>query len=176
LNASTGLFAEVTCRFRYNSADVELPLILRYLSDAQKGSKWIICGVGVHSLALNDVTIPKIKGNTVTRFINPVNNEINFTELEKVFDDKNNLHEYFDRDFFLKKRSIGFYNAVLQNQVRFLDVTDIQYHDLQYVNWIFTVKEYRRNTLNSGWLISKLIKAAPEAKEKYLETLMGASL
>jgi len=176
LNAATGLFAEVKCRFRYHSADAELPLILRYISDPQKGSKWVICGVGVHSLALNDVTVPKIKENMTAKFITPVNNEINFTELEKVFSDKNNLHDYFDKEFFLKKRAVAFYNAVVQNQVQFLDVKDIYYHELQYEGWIFIVKEFRRNTLNSGWLISKLIKTLPEAKAQYLENLLGEQL
>ncbi len=135
LNESASLLAEVKCSFRYNSADVEIPLMLWYISDAAGASKWIICGIGIHSLALNDFSVPNLENSKAVRFINPVNNEINFTELVKVFEDRENLPEYFEKDFFLKKRSIAFYNAVLQNQLRFLRVKDVQYHDLQYDNW-----------------------------------------
>ncbi len=52
-------------------------------------------------------------------------------------------------------------------------VRDIQYHDLQYDNWIFSIGNFQRNTLNSGWLINNLTKTTPQYKKKYLDTLMG---
>ncbi|MEP6750493.1 MAG: hypothetical protein ABJB86_22340 [Bacteroidota bacterium] len=174
LDQGANLLAEAVCRFRYGSADIEVPVVLHYISDPEKGSKWVIVGVGHHPLSLKEVTLPVIKEKAVLRFINPVNNEANFTELSRVFDDKENLQDYFDHALFLKPRFGAFYNAVLNSELQFLYVKEIRYHALQYENWIFTVKEFRRNTLNSGWLISKLLRVnTPEEKNNYIKTLMG---
>ena len=173
LDPGSKLYAEAVCRFRYRSAEIEVPVILHYVFDPENGSKWVIAGVGQHPLPLKEARLPAVKEKDVLRFINPVNNEANFTDLSRVFDDKQNLQDYFDRGLFSKPRFVAFYDGVLNDELQFLYVSEIRYHALQYDNWIFMVKEFRRNTLNSGWLISKLLRVnTPEEKNNYIKTLM----
>ena len=174
LDPGANLFAEAICRFRYQSADLEIPVVLHYIFDPKNGSKWIICGVGNHPVSFKNVKMPVLREKAVRKFINPVNNDANFTDLTRAFDDKENLQDYFDRAFLLKPRFAAFYDGLLNSELKFLYVREIRYHALQYDNWIFTVKEFRRNTLNSGWLIDTLIRVnTAEEKKKYIKILMG---
>ncbi|MEJ0082408.1 MAG: hypothetical protein WDM78_15985 [Puia sp.] len=48
------------------------------------------------------------------------------------------------------------YNAILNRDIEFLDVSKIKYHFLLADKWIFTVEDFPREALNSGWLINHM--------------------
>ena len=49
-----------------------------------------------------------------------------------------------------------FYNAILNSDIDFLEVIKIKYHFLLADKWIFTVENFIREELNSGWLINHI--------------------
>jgi hypothetical protein len=86
---------------------------------------------------------------------------------------KEHLQSYFDSTAIQKNQSKSFCNAILKNQLKFLYVREIKYHFLQVSNYIFTVENFQRETLNSGWLISKVSVAGPADKENFKRNLLG---
>jgi hypothetical protein len=169
-----GWFAEAICRFGYNGHVVDIPVILRVDTDRNKRSKWIITGVK-QTLFASDAALPvPTKPMVPGKFISPVSHCNYFIALGKAFDDKQNLAAYFDPYFFQKYNATGFYNAVLKNQIHFLHVKEIRYHFLQVNNYIFTVENFQRSSLNAGWLISNLTTASAADKQRFTKELLGA--
>lgn len=168
-----GWYAEANCKFQYNGSVTDIPIILRISTDSRKRSKWVIAAVksGVFK---NDSTAAHTEtGNTAKpRFINPASHANSFIELDKALNDKDNLAEYFEPSFFGRNHAGGFYNAVLNNQAKFLYVKDITYHFLQASRWIFTVEYFQRESLNAGWLINSLKRASETDKATYLKHLL----
>jgi hypothetical protein len=54
--------------------------------------------------------------------------------------------------------------------VRFEYVEEVIYHIIDLPGWSIKVKEFNRNELNSGWLISDVVKNSGD-KISYLKTL-----
>jgi len=166
-------FAEVSCRFNYNSIEIEIPVILRIITDERKRSKWVICGVGTSPVKFQSHISDKSSQNNNLRFINPASHANYFIELEKVFEDKENLSAYFDNSVFTRTNTSAFYHAILQNKIKFVSVRAIKYHFLQVTNYIFTVEYFERNDLNSGWLINNIKSSSAIDKELFTKNLLG---
>ena len=166
-------FAEALCKFQYNSTEIEIPVILKIVTDESKRSKWVIAAVKDNPVksAVTITSVAPAKSND--KFITPSGHANYFIELEKVFDDKENLAAYFDLSFFRRNNSLNFYQAILQNHIKFLHVKDIKYHFLQVSEYVFTVEYFQRNTLNSGWLINNLKKISLPEKEQFRKKLLG---
>jgi hypothetical protein len=166
-------FAEAVCHFEYNNGIIEVPVILRTNTDRFKRSKWIITGVK-QTLFTANAALPAMNTSVPGKFISPVSHCNDFIELRNVFEDTQNLSAYFDQSFFQKNNATGFYNAILKNQLKFLQVREIRYHFLQVNNYIFTVAHFERNSLNAGWLISNLTTASAADKQRFRKELLGA--
>ncbi|MEP7279991.1 MAG: hypothetical protein ABI813_15190 [Bacteroidota bacterium] len=167
-----GWYAEARCKFQYNGAVVDIPIILRIITDNKNRSKWMISAV--RSGVLKDdsrLTAPGENQNT-PKFINPASHASNFIELDKALNDKANLADYFETSFFKSNNAVGFYQAVLNNHAKFLYVKDITYHFLQAPGWIFTVEYFQRKSLNAGWLINSIRRASALDKKEYLKNLL----
>ena len=165
-------FAEANCKFEYNGSVIEIPIILRIEADARKRSKWMIAAIKHNSIKQEvQVTLApdSMKKN---KFITPASHASNFIELARAFEDKEHLSDYFEEGFFKRANAIGFYNALLKNQIRFVAVKDIKYHYLQVDAWIFTVENFQRKALNSGWLINQLKTATEAEKKLYIRNLL----
>jgi len=167
-------FAEATCKFQYNSQVIEIPVILKTLTDEKKCSKWVIVGIKTSQLKEPDnADVPINVRNRKIKFIDPSSHLVNFIELERDFNDKENLSDYFDNAFFGRDNSLSFYHAVMNNKIRFLYVKEIKYHFLNVENYFFTVEYFPRQSLNSGWLISELKHATAKDKLTYKKLLLG---
>lgn len=167
-----GWFAEATCKFEYNATTIEIPIILRIETDEHKRAKWMIAAVKPSSLKQEASMTPMPDRNGTQKFINPASHANSFIELGRAFEDKAHLSDYFEKPFFKRTNSIGFYNALLKNQIRFITVKDVKYHYLQVDQWIFTVENFQRKALNSGWLISRLKSADTTEKNLFLKNLL----
>ena len=97
----------------------------------------------------------------------------NFISLSRALRDKKNLPDYLDADFLSYPSSKSFVRALLKNQLEYLYVKNIRYHFLQIDGWIFTVNDYPRKSIHSGWLVSSLQKSTPEEKESYRSALIS---
>jgi len=167
-------FAEVICRFQYNSGVIDVPIILKTITDQQRRSRWVITGIKPSQLKEpenNDIQITVRKRKI--KFIDPSSHGTNFIELERDFSDKLNLSDYFDNTFFYKSNATSFYHAINQDKIRFLFVKDVKYHFLNVDQYVFTVEYFPRDNLNSGWLISNFKEATQKDKEVYKKLLLG---
>ena len=166
-------FAEVNCKFIYQSAEIEIPLIMQIHTDQQRRSKWVISAVGASPVRSALSEIPQRSDTKVEKFINPSSHANYFIELGKVFDDKDYLDSYFDKSFFKRNNSVTFYNAFIEGKIKFMHVKSIKYHFLQVSNYIFTVEHFQRKDLNAGWLINSLQSASAADKNNFIRNLLG---
>jgi hypothetical protein len=166
-------FAEAGCKFLYQSVEIEIPVILRIFTDEQRRSRWVIIGVRSHSIRTESAAIPNTSEKNKQKFISPSSHANYFIELGKVFDDKENLNSYFENSLLARKNALVFYNAILQDKIKFMHVKSIRYHFLQVSNYIFTVEHFQRKELNAGWLINSLQHVSVEDKKNFTKKLLG---
>ncbi|MEO8771060.1 MAG: hypothetical protein ABI402_13260 [Ferruginibacter sp.] len=167
-------FAEANCKFQYNSSVIEIPVILRIMTDEKKRSKWVIIGIKPSPLKERENSrVPIIVRKMKTKFIDPSSHGTNFIELERDFNDKDNLSDYFDSTFFYRQNALPFYHSLINHKIKLVSVKDIKYHFLNVDDYIFTVEYFPRQTLNSGWLISDLKQSTAKQKDIYKRLLLG---
>ena len=138
-----------------------------------KGSKWMIVAVGSSSLKPKTDLTEMAQSKTKTKIISPTSHGTNFVSLKRAFEDKENLSGYFERLYFKRSHMLELYNAILNGEIEFLDVTKIKYHFLLADKWIFTVENFPREALNSGWLINHLQKVSSSEMENFRNKLLN---
>jgi hypothetical protein len=168
-------YAELTCKFKYNSSTIVIPVIMKIEMTQNKGSKWMIVAVGASALkskiVLTEIEQSKIK----TKIISPTSHGTNFVALKRVFEDKENLSDYFESAYLKRSNMLEFYNAILNRDIDFLDVIKIKYHFLLADRWIFTVEDFIREELNSGWLINHMEKVSSVGMDNYRSKLLSGN-
>ena len=168
-------YAELSCKFRYRSSSIIIPIVLKIEETQNKGSKWMIVAVGrsrlKSNIAVSEMTQSKIK----TKCLSPTSHAINFVSLKRAFDDKENLSNYFENSYFKRSNMSALYNAVLNREIEFLHVIKIKYHFLLADKWIFTVEDFTREALNSGWLINHIQKVSASGMENYRNKLLDGN-
>jgi hypothetical protein len=169
-------FAEARCLFQTSTTVIEIPVVLQVVKDERNGLKWIITAIGDSEFSGRGKRRSVLQETARNRFINPASHGTNFIELGKALEDKQNLSAYFSKDFFNRKNAPEFYSGVYSGAITFMYVKDVKYHFLQVDNWIFTTEYFDRKSLNSGWLVSKLIRSSANSKEIYRSNLLGSTL
>ncbi len=168
-------YAELTCKFKYNAASIEIPVIMKIEMTQNKGSKWMIVAVGSSTLKSKIVVTEMAQSKVKTNIISPTSNGTNFVSLKRVFEDKENLSDYFESAYMKKSNMLEFYNAILNGDIEFMDVIRIKYHFLLDGRWIFTVEDFIREELNSGWLINYMEKVSSDGMENYRSKLLSGN-
>ncbi len=166
-------YAELACKFRYNASSIVIPVIMKIEMNQNKGSKWMIVAVGSSSLKPKTDLTEMAQSKTKTKIISPTSHGTNFVSLKRAFEDKENLSGYFERLYFKRSHMLELYNAILNGEIEFLDVTKIKYHFLLADKWIFTVENFPREALNSGWLINHLQKVSSSEMENFRNKLLN---
>jgi hypothetical protein len=141
--------AELNVSFVYNKSRESVFLYMQYEVDEKNRAKWVIKGAFLPFLK-------EIQGRRDEKvFINPVNNETNFSEFSQLLKD-NKAYSLTPNGFFNDHLSV-FLFLISQKMLMFNQVNEIKYvfHTGQYR---FEVSEFNRNSFNSGWLISKVNK------------------
>ncbi len=168
-------YAELTCKFRYNSSFIEIPIIMKIEMTQNKGSKWMIVAVGPSTLKSNMVVAEMAQSKIKTKFISPTSHGTNFVSLKRAFEDRENLSDYFENAYLKRSNMLEFYNAILNREIEFENVTKIKYHFLVAGKWIFTVEDFTRETLNSGWLINQMQKVSSLEMKDYRNKLLSGN-
>lgn len=172
---SENWYAEALCRVDYNGRAIDVVVVLKIQTAANGGSKWVILSAHSRRIVSNETI--KFRGNAShTKFINPMSHATNFNSLSRALNDKSNIRDYIDNIFWQSSSSRDFLTALLKNRLRFQYVKRIKYHFLNVDNWIFTVERFQRPSVNSGWLISSLLKASDKEKVAYKNLLLGINL
>jgi hypothetical protein len=168
-------YAELTCKFKYNDASIVIPVIMKIEMTQNKGSKWMIVAVGSSALKSKIVVTEMAQSKVKSNIISPTSNGTNFVSLKRAFDDKENLSDYFESAYFKMSNVLEFYNAILNRDIEFLDVIKLKYHFLLAGGWIFTVEDFIREELNSGWLINHMEKVSSEEMDDYRSKLLSGN-
>jgi hypothetical protein len=166
-------YAELTCKFKYNSSSIVIPIIMKIEMTQNKGSKWMIVAVGSSSLKSKIVVTEMAQSKIKTKIISPTSHGTNFVSLKRAFEDKENLSSYFETFYFKSSHMLEFYNAILNREIEFIDVIKVKYHFLLAGKWIFTVENFTREELNSGWLINHIEKVSSFGMENYRNKLLS---
>jgi hypothetical protein len=168
-------YAELTCKFKYNSSSIVIPIIMKIEMTQSKGSKWMIVAVGSSTLKSKIVLTEMAQSKIKTNIISPTSYGTNFVSLKRAFEDKENLSGYFESFYFKRSHMLEFYNAILNREIEFLDVNKIKYHFLLADKWIFTVENFPREALNSGWLINHIQRVSSFEIENYRNKLLSGN-
>lgn len=156
---SPGWFAEVTTKFLYQGADVYITIYMQ-IEQENMGYKWV----------MTDVYFPHFKklfestSNESTKFLHPMSHEIDFMNLVRVFNDKDNVELYTEKDHGPDYLSMFLYELKKGN-LKYQSVTDLKFHFFQIPNWYFEISNFNRPGANSGWLISSLMKVEDESNK-----------
>jgi hypothetical protein len=168
-------YAELTCKFNYNSSSIVIPIIMKIEMTQNKGSKWMIVAVGSSALKSKIVVTEMAQSKIKTKCLSPTSHGTNFVSLKRAFEDIENLSNYFENSYFKRSNMLEFYNAILNREIEFLDVINIKYHFLLADKWIFTVENFPREALNSGWLINHIQKVSSFEMENYRNKLLNGN-
>jgi hypothetical protein len=161
-------YAKINCSVTWKGRPEKATLILKIDRNQSGESKWIITGVQANFLQVPlsaSIQIPHAQDPYTS--LNPVSHATDFMNLDQVLRDKKNIVNYFKTNGNGMDELTMFMNECLQNRLFINKVNAISYHFLQIEDWILEIQQFNRQTKNSGWLISKLIKASPEDKEQY---------
>ena len=156
-------FAQVSTKFNYKGREETLQLFLR-LQQEPIGSKWVIFK------AYFDPFEPFFKVDTAdkSKFIHPMSHELDFMNLRKIFQDPEVVAAYSNRDYHPDYLSLIFYE-IKKGNLKFSAVNKVKFHFFQLDNWYFELTEFNRSGPNTGWLISNLLQADTQEKEKLRE-------
>lgn len=120
-------------------------------------AKWVIRKVDAAFLNLPQ------KANTGNS-LPPNSHETDFISLKKALDKKNNFQTIVEESFKYSQLSTFLY-LISKGELKFQYVEKIKYLILDIPNWAIAVQEYKRDSENSGWLISNISKQDIELKE-----------
>jgi hypothetical protein len=145
------IFAEAESIFELDGRKTTINLILKK-ETSHLSVKWVIAGIkndfaGIATIPFQD---------SVISIIPPNSNETNFMALHRVFEDSKNLPGYFYTDFENDNLSILLYYSQ-KHDLEFIGIKEITYYILDIPGWVLVVKEFNRDSKNSGWLITDVI-------------------
>lgn len=159
-------YAKVECSFKYSGQKQDVQLTLKREGTPELGNKWVFAGIELPFISLNPTRTDTVK------FISPMNHEVGFMDLFKVFRDNSNIAQYTSTGFVPDKLNIFLY-LIKTGELQYISVNSIQYHFLQVKNWLFTVDYFNRASNNSGWLISSVVPLVDAEKKNYKKNVLN---
>ncbi len=154
-------FSEVTARFNYKGQEETAYLYLRLEPD-RKGYKWVLHHI--HYARYSNL-LPA-KESEEKKFIHPMSHELDFMNLNKAFDDTQNLQDYAYKGYKPDYLTLFLYD-LKRGDLKFRTVADVKFHFFQVDEWYFEISEFNRKGMNRGWLISSLAKVPETQKEVF---------
>jgi len=154
-------FAEVSATFTYKKEKANLILYLR-IERQDSGYKWVISNVYFDRFQeyfrhVGDTT------NT-TLFLHPLSHEIDFMNLHKAFRDGDNIDYYVENPYEPDQLAL-FVMEMKNGNLKFESVNSEKFHFFQVPGWYFEVSYFNRNEMNSGWLISNMLRISSTDKK-----------
>lgn len=161
-------YAAVKCSILHDDKQQNVLLILNIQTEADGALKWVITSVKADFLEPEQQKNPKVS-------LNPVSHGTEFLGLSKALADRENVRNYLPDNFRSNALSV-FVHEWQHNRIVFQQVTSITYHFLQVEGWIMTLDDFKRQSKNSGWLISNLIKVDVSGKSDYRKRILNIDL
>ena len=158
-------FGESEVKFDKGGSEVSIFLFMKLVHE-NLGSKWII-----EDIAYNPYEdLYKPDQESPSRFLHPLSHELDFMNLDKVFQSNEHAGDYFYQGFNPDKLSVFLYE-LRNNRLKFKYVSSVKFHFFQIDGWYFEITEFNRPGMNRGWLISSLIKLE-EGQKQTLENFI----
>jgi hypothetical protein len=156
-----GWYAEVDASFMYKKEKVNLLLYLE-LEKQNGGYKWVLSNVYLGKFEswfthVNDTTNLKY-------FIHPMSHEVDFMNLHKIFREPEKMDYYLEQNYKPDMLAL-FVMEVKDENLKFVSINNVKFHFFQVPDWYFEVSYFNRNDVNSGWLISNMLRVTPREKE-----------
>lgn len=154
-------FAQVNAMFEYKGK-LETGVLFLSLERENKGYKWVLSNIYFHPFVElfnnNENTSwngtkygePKIK-----KYIHPKSHEMHFINLTTALNDTNVLQDYIENQHSPDFLTL-FVFEMKRKELSLQSIQEVKFHFFQVDNWYFELKELRRSSKNSGWLISEM--------------------
>ncbi len=158
-------FSEVKTRFKYNGKESNATLFMK-LQEEKVGSKWVI--EKVYFEPFNKYFKPKSSENK--QFLHPLSHELDFMNLNKIFNKPEDVVLYTERNYKPDHMTL-FLLEMKRGNLSFVTIKNVKFHFFQIDNWYFELSEFNRQGNNTGWLISNLSKLDEKQKDSYKKYL-----
>lgn len=146
-------YANMNMVMLYNKKDTIRANVTLQPEIADNGAvKWVILSVKFD----NQKTIFPEEVNK-EHFISPMNHELEFMDMHKVFEKKGSPAPYFQEKFEPNHTQI-FYYMLSKHVLKLIMIKKLNFHYLQIPQWAFRVSYYHKENFNSGWLIDRLVR------------------
>jgi hypothetical protein len=152
-------FAQVNATFMYEGQDKQAVLFLK-IEQEKLGYKWVISRIFFEPFLnyfIRDTTYTK-------KFLHPMSHELDFMNLKKAFADQDSVEQYVNKEFHPDYLTLFLYE-IRKKRLSFITVKNVKFHFFQIDNWYFEVSDFNRPGMNTGWLISNLVRYKPEEKK-----------
>ena len=156
-------FGEAFVKFDRGTQETFVTLFMELVKE-NLGTKWVISDV--YYSPFEDMY--KRDEDSPSRFLHPLSHELDFMNLDKVFNSGIHTGDYFYQGFEADKLSIFLYE-LHNNILKFQYVAGLKFHFFQVEGWYFEITEFNRPGMNRGWLISNLIKLEEGQKETVVD-------
>lgn len=147
---SNKVFSIIKADVTYNGIKKDVEIYLHKSTNGQGISSWVIYDVEADFLNISQDIYKEYS-------LPPTSDEIAFMALKKAFEKKEYLFSILNNNYEYNTLSV-FLFLVFNDEIIFNYVTDIQFILLDIDNWALEIDEFNRESLNSGWLVSNLIK------------------
>ncbi|HUX95879.1 MAG TPA: hypothetical protein VMV47_09120 [Bacteroidales bacterium] len=160
---SGNIIAEARSRVIYKGTPHNVSVFLAQEVIGESRIKWVILDVKgeVFNFLKSDTTF--------IRFIPPSSNETDFMNLKRALEDVSYLQYYAAKDYHPDYLTLFFY-LINSGAMKFEYVNEVIYHITDIPGWCMKIKEFNRNELNSGWLISDLSRNSLD-RSAYIRSL-----
>jgi hypothetical protein len=148
---SPGIIAEARARVIYNGKPQTISLFLNQEQVGKTSIKWVLLS------AKGDIFDIFKEDTSMVRFIPPTSHETDFINLKRALEDADHLQDYASNDYHPDYLTLFFY-CLRTGILKYEYVENVTYHIIDIPGWYFKVKDFNRNELNSGWLITDVKK------------------
>ena len=158
-------FAKVKCVGLFKGKEVEFALYLTVQPRGKDMYKWVIADAEgkIFDLA------PSMRSDKI--MLLPNEHESNFMKLNSISSEKDDYITLYSADTSTGNR-LAVFNTLFYYDFLNIDyVSDIEFTFLQVPGYAFTIREFERESTNSGWLISDWKEMTEGEKEKILNRI-----
>lgn len=158
-------YAQVDVIIKYEDKQHPCTLFLK-MERENKGTKWVLANVYFEPFTTLFKGVDYFHDNTYKPgpYLHPKSHEIKFVNLKKAFNRLDEIEKYAMNEYNPDYLTLFIYELKRGN-AEFLDVKNVKFHFFQVDNWYFELSSLSRKSMNSGWLISDLMRVAEKDKE-----------
>ncbi len=157
------IYAQAITRVKYNNVPQQITLTLQMWIAPDNSMRWEIAGVDSKWLHWDN----SIKGQ---KSIPPNSHETQFIALGTLLKGKYS-YKNLTSDTFRPNLLTAFFDRLYSGSLIFQHVEKVVFHITEVDGWVFTVREFNRESYNSGWLIDNLQPV--DNKTTYLQNVLN---